>query len=216
MPFIHRTIVRLLWFCLLVFHATSAPSLPSLNIKRSDTAFAHGWNIFTSVIEYDEVVDESELSNKQLRGLARQAFYDMQRDQDYINLGDSGPKAMTAMSINNRVFFASSTTGGSDLSFFYDWLPRDGSGIGDPMALSMLRSCQIVAQNRVDSFAGGPGQGKEKNGRHRSEARCGEPMVVQMFYIMNPDVDLDEPQVFKNMRHQARIGKHLPLHSFLP
>ena len=158
--------------------------------------------------------DPNVLSDRQLKGLADQAFDEMREDQLYKDIENSGkqpPQSMTAMAIGKEVYFASGTAGhDKEYSFFYDWLP--GIYVAQsrprPKLLDLLQACQVYAEVRLRTTTGDDDdQTKE---RHRIQARCGEPMIIHLYHLFHPDIDLNVLDNSGTPNYQAPLKEKRP------
>lgn len=109
--------------------------------------------------------DVSQITDGQLWQLALNAFDEIETDMAQYDIRPlNRPSALSVLAWGKELIFATSQKGST--SFAYDY--------PDSPVRPILELCSVVA---TDDGVGSP------NSRHRAEAKCAEPMALQLYYF---------------------------------
>ncbi|KAJ5095661.1 hypothetical protein NUU61_005017 [Penicillium alfredii] len=141
-------------------------AIESLGLTRDKLDEENKGISYSSIIEFEE--DTKSFENKTINGICKDAYDQMFEKANSDGIGkDKRPGVMTALAIGKRIYLASSIK--KDKGYWYKY---DDTWANAPQPLiDGLEECQ-----------------REEGGqRHRTEASCGEPNTIGLFYDYNKD-----------------------------
>ncbi len=155
----------------------AAGELPKLGVER-DLSPGKRTYLWSSVLTYDKHTDEL-FTDEELTGLARQAWLEMKNDWANVQEGpyrstkdsmsDWRPAAMAALAIGNKVYLSSSLKGW--MGFVYKQAERSKVPFH---VVDALNRCQLALQSS---------EGRDVEGRHRTQGACGEVLASHQSYL---------------------------------